>query len=62
MKNKPLYTQGDNEVWDAKEYLRPVVITSSQYFWLVIGAVAVSALVCAGILLVVKYIYGYTSW
>ena len=52
---KPLYEKDGNEVWLAKDYLRAIVMTSSQYLWFVMGAVAVSAIVFAGILLVVKY-------
>lgn len=58
MKTKPtpLYEKDGNEVWDAKEYLRPVVMTSGQHFWLVIGAMVVSAIVFVIILFVVKNI------
>lgn len=54
---KPLYKHGDNEVWDARDYLRPINMTSSQHFWLVMGAVVVSAIVFVGILLLVKHFF-----
>ena len=41
---KPLYEHNGNEVWDAKDYLRPVVMTSSQRFWLLMGTVVVAAI------------------
>lgn len=58
MKTKPtpLYEKDGNEVWDAKEYLRPVVMTSSQYLWFLMGAIAVCALMFVSILLVVIFI------
>ena len=51
---KPLFEKDGNEVWLAKDYLRPINMTSSQHSWFVMGAVAVSALVFAGILLAIK--------
>lgn len=53
-KKKPLYKHGDHEVWDAKDYLRPVVMTSSQRFWLVMGTVVVAAVGFRGILFLIS--------